>query len=42
VALFEASLANPDVLPFDDDAARLAGRMNADLNAPGASSASPM
>jgi tRNA(fMet)-specific endonuclease VapC len=31
VALFEASLADAEVLPFDDDAARLAGRINADL-----------
>lgn len=31
VALFEASLADADVLPFDDEAARLAGRINADL-----------
>lgn len=31
VALFEASLAGAEVLPFDDGAARLAGRINADL-----------
>lgn len=31
VALFEASLADAEVLPFDDEAARLAGRINADL-----------
>jgi tRNA(fMet)-specific endonuclease VapC len=31
VALFEASLIDAEVLPFDDDAARLAGRINADL-----------
>jgi tRNA(fMet)-specific endonuclease VapC len=35
VALFEASLANADVLPFDDGAARLAGRINADLERAG-------
>lgn len=31
VAQFEASLAAADVLPFDDAAGRLAGRINADL-----------
>lgn len=31
VALFEASLTDAEVLPFNDDAARLAGRINADL-----------
>ena len=35
VALFEASLANAEVLPFDDEAARLAGRINADLERAG-------
>lgn len=35
VALFEASLADAEVLPFDDDAARLAGRINADLERTG-------
>lgn len=35
VALFEASLANAEVLPFDDGAARLAGRINADLERAG-------
>jgi len=38
VALFEASLADVEVLPFDDDAARLAGRINADLERAGAPS----
>jgi predicted nucleic acid-binding protein len=31
VAQFEASLDTAEVLPFDDPAARLAGRINADL-----------
>jgi predicted nucleic acid-binding protein len=35
VALFEASLASADVLPFDDGAARLAERINADLERAG-------
>ena len=35
VALFEASLADTEVLPFDNDAARLAGRINADLERTG-------
>jgi tRNA(fMet)-specific endonuclease VapC len=35
VTLFEASLADAEVLPFDDAAARLAGRINADLERAG-------
>jgi tRNA(fMet)-specific endonuclease VapC len=35
VAQFEASLANTEVLPLDDAAARLAGRINADLERKG-------
>lgn len=31
IALFESSLSTVEVLPFDDAAARLAGRINADL-----------
>ena len=31
LAQFEAALETAEVLPFDDDAARLAGRINADL-----------
>lgn len=32
---FEASLANTEILPLDDSAARLAGRINADLERKG-------
>ena len=32
---FEASLSNVEVLPFDDAAARIAGRINADLQSQG-------
>ena len=35
VAQFEASLATAEVLPLDDAAARLAGRINADLERAG-------
>jgi tRNA(fMet)-specific endonuclease VapC len=35
IAQFEASLATVEVLPFDDAAARLAGRINADLERQG-------
>lgn len=35
VALFESSLVTAEVLPFDDAAARLAGRINADLERTG-------
>lgn len=35
IAQFEASLSNMEVLPFDDTAARLAGRINADLERSG-------
>jgi predicted nucleic acid-binding protein len=35
VTQFEASLANTEVLPLDDMAARLAGRINADLERKG-------
>ncbi len=35
VAQFEASLSTVDVLPFDDAAGRLAGRINADLESKG-------
>jgi predicted nucleic acid-binding protein len=35
IAAFEASLSNVDVLPFDDAAARIAGRINADLQGQG-------
>ncbi len=31
IAAFEASLVNVEVLPFDDATARIAGRINADL-----------
>jgi len=33
IAQFESSLANVEVIPFDDAAGRLAGRINADLGA---------
>jgi predicted nucleic acid-binding protein len=35
VAQFEASLSTVEVLPFDDAAGRLAGRINADLESKG-------
>jgi tRNA(fMet)-specific endonuclease VapC len=35
VAVFDASLANTDILSFDDAAARVAGRINADLGRAG-------
>jgi tRNA(fMet)-specific endonuclease VapC len=35
VTQFEASLSTVDVLPFDDAAGRLAGRINADLESKG-------
>jgi tRNA(fMet)-specific endonuclease VapC len=35
ITQFEASLATAEVLPFDDGAGRLAGRINADLERTG-------